>query len=311
MDLKASYNQPDYLDNLYIEKEIEETFFPKKGISSPTQPDFLAGSYVLSRRDAVIPPFTCNNYLLEDAVSRNINNTLNKSFFSIYGGLNNGIWSNKSSSLSGSGSGSGSWLGSVSNQSSTDIIIPCLDLHESLPRFYAQPRKPDKCSIFAALSCPSSSGSSLTGRLIEGSLKIPPKSLPQRQPLRQPGQTQHHNQGQAGENNYCGHVKCFNEPKYVGKHELKHIGEPPRKEYQRHEKKGSSTWRHGKVVECNSVKGGNADGRSLFAEAGSIRNVLEASEIWLRHTTTSNFCNKRPILKKHFINENQFYVGVS
>lgn len=312
---RSSEIKLDYLDNVYLEKEIEKTFFPKGERYSLSQPDGGSAGFMTLKPDSMPNRHRDGFFTLDEAVLMNINNTLNNSNFSIYGGSNNGIWSSKPASwhrqTPRSSVASWSDLGVNQNSHFAPVERPSHPpLGEDYPFFYGDTPRLGKQNLLATLACPSVTGSSLTGRLIEDTLKIPLKPMGQRAPPRQGNPHSQDYLLAPGLDPKAAWRYC-KDHKSVNQTEMKLMNEIQRKDSKRAEKKIPPSVRGNKAASDAGVKGSRPEQITEFTEAGSLRNVLEASEIWLRNTTTSNFSNKKQILKKHFINETQFYVGVS
>ncbi|KAK1444967.1 hypothetical protein BgAZ_108730 [Babesia gibsoni] len=301
----------DYLDNKYLEKEIENTLFPERASGRHSRLEWDYRPYSSSRQDPIVHRRPGYCYTLDEAVSRNINNTLNNSFFSIYGSNNNGIWSSKpTSSKKGDGNlNVPTW--SDLGYGRTKSIGAGQDYaqQEETPFFYSDTPRSEKFNMRNILRCPSITGNCLTGRLIEDTLKIP---LPPQQPrlsARQLNSRTHHYFSSQNVSSRS-HGRYTKEFKALLSGDIKEFShDSQRKDPKRHERK-QPKGRTCKGTLESSGKAQRTEGPPEFTEAGSLSNVLEASEIWLRHTTTSNFSNKKTILKKHYINEDQFYVGV-
>ncbi|GBE59418.1 hypothetical protein, conserved [Babesia ovata] len=293
----------DRADRLQLDLEVHNTYAMGNGrfgqINAETM---LPSSHMPGHRDLPLH-VRFNTAELQEAVSSNINNTLNNNIFSIYGGIN-GIWDKKSSAAN-------SWEADpkeFANRSTTFEDVFRRSFYEDYQNLLSANQNFNNYTDFPSLA--STNSTALSERMIEDTLKMAFDMQPQDNALKN-GQEQLIRSGFKGQRrSQSSSGKSRKGSKQRNRDEVKEQEVNGRKETKVQEKKHPNAWKSSRNV-GSTLLGEEPTVHSEFAEAGSINNILEASEIWLRHTTGSSIYNKKSILKKHFPSEEQFYLGVS
>ncbi|CDR96532.1 hypothetical protein, conserved [Babesia bigemina] len=294
----------DCLERLQLELELESTYAVGNGQFGPSDAETMLPSSRNMPGHCELPLNTKDSAAeLQEAVSSNINNTLNNSFFSIYGGIN-GIWDKNSSSAN-------SWRNSakeLANRSTTFEDIFRRSFYDEYQSLFSHDENLERYSGFSSLA--STDGTGLSERLIEDTLKtafdLPPQENTPKPVEEHPVRAVQKNQRSA----HPSSGKSRKGSKQPPRDEVKEPEANGRKEARAQEKKRPNAWKTNKNA-GGTPHGAGSNARSEFTEAGSINNILEASEIWLRHTTGSNMYNKKGLLKKPFPNQDKFSLGVS
>ncbi|GIX61849.1 uncharacterized protein BcabD6B2_12840 [Babesia caballi] len=247
----------------------------------------------------------------QEAASININKTPQNTFLSIYGGLNS-IWSNNRGSWDDADNGNGSSTG----RSNTFEVIFRRSFQDDYHSLYSNSPMANRYSGFSSLAN-QQNNTTLSERLIEDSLRSTLESQPTKpalspDPAKPQDQTptpsstksnstrpQSQSQGKASKH------------KNSHRHESKNTGSTTHRENRRAERKHGGSWRSYKAVAEGTTKSEASDGSSEITESASINNILEASEMWLKQTASNDSCHKKSLLKKHYVNHDQFFLGVS